>query len=42
MTGKQQEPSETQRTEKGIEIPVPKRGEVFAALRKLVQPVKKG
>jgi hypothetical protein len=31
----------TQRTPKGLEIPVPKRKDVMDALRKLVQPVKK-
>ena len=31
----------TQKTPKGLEIPVPKRREVIDALRKLVQPAKK-
>jgi hypothetical protein len=31
----------TQRTPKGLEIPLPKRKDVMDALRKLVQPVKK-
>jgi hypothetical protein len=39
MADKPQEP--TQRTPKGLEIPVPKRKDVMAALRKLVQPAKK-
>jgi hypothetical protein len=40
MTGKKQQPASTQRTEKGLEIPVPKRKDVMDALRKLVQPKK--
>jgi hypothetical protein len=39
MAEKEQEP--TQRTSKGLEIPVPSRKDVEDALRKLVQPVKK-
>jgi len=39
MASKDQEP--TQRTPKGLEIPVPKRREVLDGLRKLMQPVKK-
>jgi hypothetical protein len=31
----------TQRTPKGLEIPVPKRKELLDAFRKIVQPVKK-
>jgi hypothetical protein len=31
----------TQKTPKGLEIPVPKRKDVMDALRKLVQPAKK-
>ena len=31
----------TQRTPKGLEIPVPKRKDVDESIRKLVQPVKK-
>lgn len=31
----------TQKTSKGLEIPIPKRKDVMGALRKLVQPVKK-
>ena len=31
----------TQRTAKGLEIPVPKRESIFAAFKKIVQPVKK-
>lgn len=44
MSGKEQEPMEdqpaTQRTLKGKEIPLPKRGEVMDAFKKIVQPVK--
>jgi hypothetical protein len=39
VTEKPQEP--TQKTPKGLEIPVPKRKDIMASLRKLVQPVKK-
>jgi hypothetical protein len=39
MSDKPQEP--TQKTPKGLEIPVPKRRDVMAALRKLIQPAKK-
>lgn len=41
MSAKQQELDETQRTPKGLEIPVPKRRDLMAAFRKIVQPVKK-
>jgi hypothetical protein len=41
MAGKPQEPAETQRTEKGLEIPVPKRKEVMDAFRKIIRPPKK-
>jgi len=42
MSGKPQEqPTETQRTRKGYEIPVPKRKELMDAFRKIVAPVKK-
>jgi hypothetical protein len=41
MSGKSQEPAKTQRTPKGLEIPVPKREEVMDAFRKIVRPVKK-
>jgi hypothetical protein len=34
-------PEPTQKTPKGLEIPVPKRKDVMGALRKLVQPAKK-
>jgi hypothetical protein len=34
------EPKQT--TDKGLEIPVPKRKEVMDAFRKIVQPAKKG
>jgi hypothetical protein len=40
VNDKQQEPKQT--TPKGLEIPVPKRREVMDALRKIVQPAKKG
>ena len=36
MTGKPQEPK--QKTPKGLEIPVPKRSEVMAALDKIAKP----
>lgn len=39
MTDKPQEPS--QKTPKGLEIPVPKRKDVMDAFRKIIQPVKK-
>jgi hypothetical protein len=39
MSGKEQ-PPETQRTEKGLEIPVPKRKDVMDAFRKIVKPKK--
>jgi DNA-binding cell septation regulator SpoVG len=39
MADKPQEP--TQQTEKGLEIPVPKRKEVMDAFRKIARPVKK-
>ena len=35
----EQEPK--QKTPKGLEIPVPKRESIFAALRKIAKPVKK-
>jgi hypothetical protein len=38
MTDKPQEP--TQKTPKGLEIPVPKRREVMDAFRKIVRPAK--
>jgi hypothetical protein len=38
MAGKPQEPKQT--TPKVLEIPVPKRGEVMAALRKIARPGK--
>jgi hypothetical protein len=34
-------PEPMQKTPKGLEIPVPKRKDVMASLRKLVQPEKK-
>ena len=39
MTDKPQEP--TQRTPKGLEIPVPKRKDIMDAFRKIAAPVKK-
>jgi hypothetical protein len=39
MTEKPQEP--TQKTTKGLEIPLPTRESVFSALRKAIKPVKK-
>ena len=42
MEDKVQQPAETelkQKTLKGTEIPVPKRGEVMDAFKKIVQPV---
>jgi hypothetical protein len=43
MARKDQEPihQPTQRTPKGLEIPVPKRKDVMDAFRKIVKPVKK-
>ena len=35
------EPEPTQKTPKGLEVPVPKRKDVMDALKKLVQPAKK-
>jgi hypothetical protein len=40
MAGKDQEQPATQRTDKGLEIPVPKRKDVMDAFRKIVQPKK--
>ncbi len=34
-------PQETQKTPKGLEIPVPKRKELMDAFRKITRPVKK-
>jgi len=39
MTDKPQEP--TQKTPKGLEIPVPTRESIFSTLRKVIKPVKK-
>jgi hypothetical protein len=39
MTDTPQEPK--QKTAKGYELPVPKRGKLMSDFRKLVQPVKK-
>lgn len=41
MSGKEQPPAPTQRTDKGLDIPVPKRKDVMDAFRKIVQPEKK-
>ena len=42
MADKPQEPQPTQRTPKGLEIPVPKRRDLMNAFRKIVgAPVKK-
>jgi hypothetical protein len=38
MADERQEPK--QKTPKGLEIPVPKRGEVMDALRKIARPAK--
>jgi hypothetical protein len=38
MADKPQEP--TQKTPKGLEIPVPKRGEIIDAFKKIVRPKK--
>jgi hypothetical protein len=38
MADKPQEP--TQKTPKGLEIPVPSRDSIFAALRKIAKPLK--
>lgn len=40
MSGKRQQPADTQRTPKGLEIPVPKRKEVMDAFRKIIKPTK--
>jgi hypothetical protein len=39
VADKPQEP--TQKTPKGLEIPVPTRESIFSALRKVIKPVKK-
>jgi hypothetical protein len=39
VTEKPQEPKQT--TPKGLEIPVPKRRDLMAAFKKIIQPVKK-
>jgi hypothetical protein len=42
MSHKEQEPAETQKTPKGLEIPVPKRRDLMDAFRKIVHaPPKK-
>jgi hypothetical protein len=41
MSGKNKRPATTQRTPKGLEIPVPKREQVEADFDRLVQPVEK-
>jgi len=40
MAGK--ESPTTQRTPKGVEIPVPKRGDLMDAFRKIIRPKKRG
>lgn len=46
MSGKEQEPMQeqpaTQRTEKGLEIPIPKRSDVLDAFKKALRPKPKG
>jgi hypothetical protein len=41
MSAKNKQPETTQRTEKGLKIPVPQREQVEADFDRLVQPVKK-
>ena len=44
MGGKEQDPmhpAPTQKTRKGVEIPVPKHRDLMDAFRKIVQPIKK-
>jgi len=41
MGDEAKQPAPTQKTPKGLEIPVPKRSEVVAALRKVIRPVRK-
>jgi hypothetical protein len=41
MAEKPQGPAKTQRTEKGLEIPVPKRKDVMDAFRKITKAPKK-
>lgn len=36
-----EQPAATQKTRKGVEIPVPKHRDLMDAFRKIVQPVKK-
>ena len=40
--GPMQEKPETQRTEKGLEIPVPKRSDIMDAFKKALRPKPKG
>jgi hypothetical protein len=40
MEDNTQQPAPTQKTRKGVEIPVPKRRDLMDAFRKIVQPVK--
>jgi hypothetical protein len=35
------QPAKTQKTRKGVEIPVPKRRDLMDAFKKIVQPIKK-
>ena len=37
-----EQPAATQKSLKGKEIPVPKRGDVMDAFEKIVQPIKRG
>jgi hypothetical protein len=41
MEDRVQKPAATQKTRKGVEIPVPKRRDLMDAFKKIVQPVKK-
>jgi hypothetical protein len=41
MTGQDKRQEQTQVTPKGLEIPVPKRKDLAAAFKKLIQPAKK-
>jgi hypothetical protein len=38
MPEKPQEPDQTEQTRKGLKVPIPKRGEFFANLKKIAQP----
>lgn len=41
MAQKRRDGGPTEKTPKGFEVPVPKRGEFFANLKKLAQPAKR-